>query len=74
MAHRNAASLVKQIPECVAPCFNLAVGATGCEDEDYDCWCYAKNHQTIVDTQEECLINRQRKLSKFCTDDEMHRM
>ncbi|KAF4472840.1 hypothetical protein FALBO_272 [Fusarium albosuccineum] len=71
MAHPNAAELAKAIPSCVSGCFNIGVAATGCDDNDYDCWCYEKNHETVVDTMTECLDNRERKLDKSCTDDEM---
>ncbi|KAJ3522389.1 hypothetical protein NM208_g12877 [Fusarium decemcellulare] len=74
MAHPNAAELAKAIPSCVSGCFNIGVAATGCDDNDYNCWCYEKNHETVVDTMTECLDNRERKLDKSCTDDEMFEM
>ncbi|RGP74243.1 hypothetical protein FLONG3_6155 [Fusarium longipes] len=71
MANKNAKHLYQSIPECVAGCFDISVAATGCDDTDYDCWCYKPNHQTIVDTLEQCLGNRERRTSKTCTEDEM---
>jgi hypothetical protein len=74
MAHSNAAELAKAVPECVSGCFNIGVAATGCGEDDFDCWCYDKNHETIVDTMSECLDNRERKLKESCSKDEMFRM
>ncbi|KAJ4270189.1 hypothetical protein NW762_001865 [Fusarium torreyae] len=67
MANPNAATLSKAIPDCMSSCFNLSIAATGCDDGDYDCWCYAKNHQIVVDTMEQCLANQERKLDKTCS-------
>lgn len=74
MANANAKELIASIPECVSGCFQNGVAATGCDTDDYDCYCYANNHQTIVDTMSVCLDNRERKLDVKCTDDEMFRM
>lgn len=74
MANANAKELIASIPECVSGCFQNGVAATGCETDDYDCYCYADNHQTIVDTMSVCLDNRERKLDVKCTDDEMFQM
>ncbi|KAI8723267.1 CFEM domain-containing protein [Fusarium sp. LHS14.1] len=74
MAHSNAAEFAKAVPECVSGCFNIGVAATGCGEDDFDCWCYDKNHETIVDTMSECLDNRERKLKESCSKDEMFRM
>ncbi|UPK96252.1 hypothetical protein LCI18_007187 [Fusarium solani-melongenae] len=74
MAHSNAAELAKAVPECVSGCFNIGVAATGCGEDDFDCWCYDKNHETIVDTMSECLDNRERKLKESCSKDEMFQM
>ncbi|EEU40723.1 uncharacterized protein NECHADRAFT_90788 [Fusarium vanettenii 77-13-4] len=74
MAHSNAAELAKAVPECVSGCFNIGVAATGCGEDDFDCWCYDKNHETIVDTMSECLGNRERKLKESCSKDEMFQM
>ncbi|RSL68176.1 hypothetical protein CEP53_002692 [Fusarium sp. AF-6] len=71
MAHSNAAELAKAVPECVGGCFNIGVAATGCGEDDFDCWCYDKNHETVVDTMTECLGNRERKLNESCSEDEM---
>ncbi|KAJ4012766.1 hypothetical protein NW752_006034 [Fusarium irregulare] len=71
MANKNAKHLAEVIPQCVAGCFDIGVAATGCDDDDYDCWCYKANHQTVVDTVEVCLINQKRRTQKECTDDEM---
>jgi hypothetical protein len=73
MANKNAKHLAEVIPQCVAGCFDIGVAATGCDDNDYDCWCYKANHQTVVDTVEVCLINQKRRTQKECTDDEMFR-
>ncbi|KAH7150416.1 hypothetical protein B0J13DRAFT_288464 [Dactylonectria estremocensis] len=74
MANANAAELIASIPECVSGCFQNGVAATGCDVDDYDCYCYANNHQTIVDTMSICLDNRERKLDVECTDDDMFQM
>lgn len=74
MANANAKELIASIPECVSGCFQNGVAATGCDTDDYDCYCYANNHQTIVDTMSVCLDNRERKLDVKCTDDEMFQM
>ncbi|KPM45354.1 hypothetical protein AK830_g1204 [Neonectria ditissima] len=74
MANANAKNLIDSIPECVSGCFENGVAATGCDEDDYDCYCYAKNHQTIVDTMSVCLDNKERKLDETCTDDEMFQM
>ncbi|KAF4976991.1 hypothetical protein FZEAL_6411 [Fusarium zealandicum] len=74
MAHSNADNLVKKIPKCVSHCFKFGVAATGCSDDDFDCWCYEKNHQIVVDTMAECLDNQERRLEKSCSDDEMFQM
>ncbi|RGP69762.1 hypothetical protein FSPOR_4403 [Fusarium sporotrichioides] len=71
MANKNAKHLYEAIPECVAGCFDISVAATGCGDTDYDCWCYKPNHQTVVDTLEQCLGNRERRTQKKCTEDDM---
>lgn len=71
MANSNAAKLADNIPECVKSCFDNGVAATGCDDSDFDCWCYDKNHQTIVDTMYQCLDNQKAKLSKSCSKDDM---
>ncbi|KAL6923616.1 hypothetical protein ACHAPO_007853 [Fusarium lateritium] len=71
MANKNAKHLYETIPECVAGCFDISVAATGCGDTDYDCWCYKPNHQTVVDTLEQCLGNRERRTNKKCTEDDM---
>lgn len=73
MANKNAKELIDGIPSCVSGCFENGVDATGCNETDYDCYCYDDNHQTIVDTMEVCLINRARSLGKNCTKDEMFR-
>ncbi|KAK7429938.1 hypothetical protein QQZ08_003560 [Neonectria magnoliae] len=74
MANANAKQLIASIPECVSGCFENGVAATGCDEDDYDCYCYANNHQTIVDTMEVCLKNKERKLDETCTDDDMFQM
>ncbi|KAM5360746.1 hypothetical protein ACJZ2D_013555 [Fusarium nematophilum] len=74
MAHPNSDDLVKKIPQCVSGCFNIGVAATGCSDDDFDCWCYEKNHQTVVDTMNECLDNRERRLDRSCSGDDMFQM
>ncbi|KAK7403086.1 hypothetical protein QQX98_011151 [Neonectria punicea] len=74
MANANAKQLIASIPECVSGCFENGVAATGCDEDDYDCYCYANNHQTIVDTMEVCLKNKERRLDETCTDDDMFRM
>ncbi|KAF7542255.1 hypothetical protein G7Z17_g11741 [Cylindrodendrum hubeiense] len=74
MANANAKELIASIPECVSGCFENGVAATGCDTDDYDCYCYANNHQTIVDTMYTCLDNKERKLDVSCTDDEMFQM
>ncbi|RSM11612.1 hypothetical protein CDV31_006715 [Fusarium ambrosium] len=74
MAHSNAAELAKAVPECVSGCFNIGVAATGCGEDDFDCWCYDKNHETVVDTMSECLGNRERKLNESCSEDEIFQM
>ncbi|KAH7167688.1 hypothetical protein DER46DRAFT_295266 [Fusarium sp. MPI-SDFR-AT-0072] len=70
MANKNAKSLYEAIPECISGCFDISVAATGCAKDDYDCWCYKPNHQTIVDTLEQCLSNKERKTKKKCTEDD----
>lgn len=70
MAHPNAAKLAANIPDCIKGCFDTGVAATGCDDGDYDCWCYDDPHQTIVDTQEVCLINKKNKLGIECSDED----
>ncbi|KAG5753252.1 hypothetical protein H9Q69_004826 [Fusarium xylarioides] len=70
MANKNAKSLYEAIPECISGCFDISVANTGCANDDYDCWCYKPNHQTIVDTLEQCLSNKERKTKKKCTEDE----
>ncbi|KAM0298527.1 hypothetical protein ACHAPM_008597 [Fusarium culmorum] len=71
MANKNAKHLYEAIPECVSGCFDISIAATGCGDSDYDCWCYKPNHQTVVDTLEQCLQNRERRTKKKCTEDDM---
>ncbi|KAF5647277.1 hypothetical protein F52700_1579 [Fusarium sp. NRRL 52700] len=70
MANKNAKSLHEAIPECISGCFDISVANTGCAKDDYDCWCYKPNHQTIVDTLEQCLSNKERKTKKKCTEDD----
>ncbi|KAF5677062.1 hypothetical protein FDENT_9310 [Fusarium denticulatum] len=70
MANKNAKSLYEAIPECISGCFDISVANTGCATDDYDCWCYKPNHQTIVDTLEQCLSNKERKTKKKCTEDD----
>ncbi|KAF5023702.1 hypothetical protein F66182_4268 [Fusarium sp. NRRL 66182] len=73
MAHANAEKLIEAIPECMRGCFDIGVAATGCDDTDYDCWCYEdvkNNHQILVSTMYECLDNRERRTKKKCTKDE----
>ncbi|QGI60284.1 hypothetical protein CEK27_004255 [Fusarium fujikuroi] len=70
MANKNAKSLYEAIPECISGCFDISVANTGCANNDYDCWCYKPNHQTIVDTLEQCLSNKERKTKKKCTEDD----
>ncbi|KAI5463713.1 hypothetical protein BGZ63DRAFT_382103 [Mariannaea sp. PMI_226] len=74
MATKNAKDLINGIPSCVSGCFHNGVDAAGCNESDYDCYCYKASHQTIVDTMEVCLINRARSLGKNCTDDDMFQM
>ncbi|KAM0350104.1 hypothetical protein ACHAPU_003267 [Fusarium lateritium] len=70
MANKNAKSLYEAIPKCYTSCFDLSIANTGCPDGDYDCWCYKHNHQTVVDTLEECLINQKLQTGKKCTKDD----
>ncbi|KAF4451794.1 hypothetical protein F53441_5269 [Fusarium austroafricanum] len=70
MANKNAKSLAGAIPECISGCFEIGVATTGCAKDDYDCWCYKHNHQTIVDTVEQCLGNKERRTKEKCTKDE----
>ncbi|KAF9773164.1 hypothetical protein IL306_009070 [Fusarium sp. DS 682] len=70
MANKNAKSLYEAIPECISGCFDIGVADTGCAKDDYDCWCYKPNHQTIVDTVEQCLGNKERRTKKKCTEDD----
>ncbi|KAF4423798.1 hypothetical protein FACUT_10409 [Fusarium acutatum] len=70
MANKNAKSLYEAIPECISGCFDISVANTGCAKDDYDCWCYKPNHQTIVDTLDQCLSNKERKTKKKCTEDD----
>ncbi|KAL5608080.1 hypothetical protein FOBRF1_008577 [Fusarium oxysporum] len=70
MANKNAKSLYEAIPECISGCFDISVATTGCAKDDYDCWCYKPNHQTIVDTLGQCLSNKERKTKKKCTEDD----
>ncbi|KAF5970942.1 hypothetical protein FBULB1_9506 [Fusarium bulbicola] len=70
MANKNAKSLYEAIPECISGCFDISVANTGCAKDDYDCWCYKPNHQTIVDTLEQCLSNKERKTKEKCTEDD----
>ncbi|KAF4969598.1 hypothetical protein FSARC_3177 [Fusarium sarcochroum] len=67
MANAGAKSLAEAIPECMSSCWDISIASTGCDDGDYDCWCYAKNHQTVVDTMEQCLGNQERKLKQTCS-------
>ncbi|KAF4995811.1 hypothetical protein FGRMN_4873 [Fusarium graminum] len=70
MANKNAKALYGAIPKCYTSCFDISVANTGCPTDDYDCWCYKHNHQTIVDTLEECLINQKNRTGKQCTKDD----
>lgn len=74
MVAANAGQLLDGIPACVKGCFQNGVDATGCDKTDYDCYCYAKNHEIIVDTVEVCLINQERRLEKNCTEMDMFRV
>ncbi|KAM0247956.1 hypothetical protein ACHAP5_003740 [Fusarium lateritium] len=70
MASKNAKALYEAVPKCISPCFDKALANTGCPDEDYDCWCYKHNHQTVVDSLEICLKGVEVKTGKTCSKDE----
>ncbi|KAM5350445.1 hypothetical protein ACJ41O_006950 [Fusarium nematophilum] len=73
MAKANAKQLLDRIPSCVKGCFQNGVDATGCNEADYDCYCYKRNHQIVVGAMEICLTNQERRLEKNCTEEEMFR-
>ncbi|KAM5358565.1 hypothetical protein ACJZ2D_015179 [Fusarium nematophilum] len=74
MAKANAKQLLDRIPSCVKGCFQNGVDATGCNEADYDCYCYKRNHQIVVGAMEICLTNQERRLEKNCTEEEMFQM
>ncbi|KAM0195297.1 hypothetical protein ACHAPI_006602 [Fusarium lateritium] len=74
MASKNAKSLYEAVPKCISPCFDKALANTGCPDDDYDCWCYKTNHQTVVDSLEICLKGVEVKTGKTCSKDDHYGM